>query len=221
MANLTVSGSAPYVYWDDNAGIIQRDWRIRVDGGPMFMEQDISGTWTELFQFSDGGHTSSRDMTISKDTPTLTFDHTSGTDFTLNTDASGFYLKRGATTIAQADSNYLYANNGLGAGNTSSAHVIRWERFTGTLGASPFTITLTGHAGDIIGATVMLTTASNVQNDSTYNLYDYLDATAAANTNFFVQIGRNPASTDTVVITYGTAYTAGSSRYHALVFYDA
>lgn len=215
--DVDINNSSPKLTFTDTTGG-SVPYSFESDGSKLTLKENT----TAVLEMNTTEVKSTSDVKISKATPKLTFDNSSGTDFSVEVSASTLLIKAASTTVAQADATLFYANAGLAAGSTSSAQAIRWEHVTGALGASPFSVPLTfSRDGKIIGASVMCTTGSNGQNDNTFNLYDFLDPTNPSNQNFFVTIGRNPSSgTDTLTITYGSAYTSGSSLFHVLVFYE-
>lgn len=220
MADVYATSTNPTVFFQTVPGPTDW-WRIYGNSSTdIRLERWFASSWHIKFEWTTTEVTSYSNFTIEASSPTLTFHNTAGgNDYTLSSDTSAFYLKRSTTTIAEADSNYFYANNGLGAGTNNILHAIQWRRYAGTLPASGSAITLTGFAGKVLGAIVMLTEGDSDQDDSTYQLYDLLDSSSPGNRDFHVKIGRNPSSADTLTIVYGAAYTSGTSLYKALVFF--
>ena len=169
--------------------------------------------------------------------PLIVFDPGTGGNFEMQANNNDFriktYAKGSAEDVLWVDAksttalNDVYINDALAVGQSaSSSDAIVWRTFTGSLDYTTNTITvdvtLDSTQRIIVGAIVMLTTATADDMDATYDLYDY--RSGAQSQNFFVNIQRgNGSSQDTVVITYDTTnYAPNSStegRYKILAFY--
>ena len=146
-------------------------------------------------------------------TSTLKIRAPSGSDFNLSTDGTTGDLSFGGAVIAKVDADYLYGLNGIAAGGTAAANVLRWERFYFDLPGYPNTTTtvslsFSDKTAGVIGMLMPIT--SGPQHDARqgpWNLVDYWSGSSAAAWSF--TLNRNSGGVDTVQVVYnGGTYAA-------------
>jgi hypothetical protein len=213
MADLTASGATPAVIWDAGAaGDSSGDWKAIDNAAGALVFQTYTTAWFTKFTLDPAETISKQDLRIITSAPVLYFEDTTGTggtyDWQIRVDGGALYVEvqTGAATYSarlQSDGTYVCANNGMGAGSTSSTNVLRWSRHATTLSttASATTITLL-YNQKVIGATVMV---QNSDSGTGYDVCSWQYAPPAASPSsyynrFHVRLNRLSGG-DTVVIT--------------------
>lgn len=231
MADLTASGATPAVIWDDT-DVAAIDWKMISGSGPIVLQSRLgAGAYGDVFEWSHSTsdtNKSYRDFAIITSEPTLTFDDSDGAtyDYRIRANTGVIYFEENGTgswvTNFKIDSDYAFALNGMVSGTNNRNDALQWRLFTGALGAaSPCVVDVTnGTERKIIGATVMVTTATSDDVDATYGLYDYRTA-AAGSGGFYVKIERGTAGgADEVKIYFDPADFDDASRYKIVAFYS-
>ena len=240
MANLTASGTAPDLLWQDTDSP-SVDWRMRADADQMTLQADVSG-WTDEFRWAADEVTSYRNLRIKAADPALVLYATPSADYSYRLRSSGGVFKGEVddrsspqtwSSFLESAGVALFAPGGLGLGHGAAFvspdyapdQAICWRLVSGTLPvtspqASSYEVDLSAGvdgtiADQVLGAIVMLT--DDTAGDKTYLVFDFRVADA---NGYNVQLSRS-ASGDTLTIHYDTGtFTPGDATFVGIAFYE-
>ena len=237
MRNLTASGTAPQVLWNDTTASAT-DFRMVANVDKLRLQDDSTTSWVDQFDWSSEANVSYQSVVVSEGTPTLTFEDTTPSDLQFRVRSSSDVLQAQAydTTVSpetwssfmEIGGDYVYAPGGAAAGHAVGSpgqdHVVGIKHFTFELPAdSPsgqHTIDLyEGSPPDVAGQTVGVLVLLTTDTSPPYT-YDAFDAKESAADGFYVEVTRS-SSGDTATIHYDTTtYPEGSTSGVLLHFYD-